>query len=314
MKLNKKVISVVLFVVLFGGALILLCCCDPYHDVCVNGVCAQLDRSDYTATVYRFEKDPSVGQYEAQDCYVPETIYYNKNLYTVTALNGLYYNREIVSNGGHAKRIVVPSTVTEIDFLSFSASDNYDYLEAILVHKDNPNYADVDGVMYDKSCTTLIMYPPAKRDETMVIRQSVTEIYESQLNYSNKYVSSVSVETGNTVYSAIDGMLFSQNGTLLEYVPYGYDEVLELPSGVTCIAKWALRYANVEHMYLPESVVELRYPYAFYNPLRYVRNLYFEAAEPTCIFGLEDYLNQVNCGVSREEFRQLTSSADNQVI
>ncbi len=62
-------------------------------------------------------------------------------------------------------------------------------LEAINVHEDNPNYADVDGVLFNKSLTELLQYPSGKpgeylvpdgvtnlRDWCMVYAQYVTEV------------------------------------------------------------------------------------------------------------------------------------------
>ena len=312
---TKKIISVTLSAVLFAAALLLLCCCLPYADVHVDGVYAQVYFNSNTAIVYGFDKDESVGRYDAQVCYVPETIYYDGEIYTVTELSKIDYDTELVADGGHAKRIVIPATVTVIDLFSFNASDSFDYLEEIEVHKDNPNYTTVNGVLYNKYCDTLIMYPPAKRDTTMVINKDVTEIYNNQLNYSNKYVEKVSVEAGNPIFSEVDGVLYSNRGAL-EYVPYAYGSALELPDGVECIAKWALRYANIEHLYIPASVIDIEYVReAAYNPLRYVANVYFEEAEPFYAVFFGDYLMNVHCGISREGFGELIAAdAENSVL
>lgn len=305
MNRTKKIISVALSVVLFGAALLLLCCCLPYANVNVDGVYAQVYFNSNTAIVYGFDKDENVGRYDAQVCYVPETIYYDGEIYTVTELCNVNYDAEFVADGGHAKRIVIPATVTSIDLFSFRTSDSFDYLEEIEVHKDNPNYTTINGVLYNKYCDTLIMYPPAKQDTTMFINKNVAEIYSNQLNYSNKHVEKVSVEDGNLIFSEIDGVLYSNRGAL-EYVPYAYGSALELPDGVTCIAKWALRYANIEHLYVPASVIDIEYSREVaYNPLRYVSNVYFEAEEPLYAEIFSDYLMNVHCGISREGFSEL---------
>ena len=307
MNRTKKIICTLLSVVLFVGALLTLCCCLPNSaEIHVDGVYAQINlRSSNTAVVYGFDRDESVGKYDAQVCYVPETIYYDGELYTVTELSNVHKDTELVADGGHAKRIVIPATVTHIDLFSFRASDCFDYLEEIEVHADNPNYTTVKGVLYTKDCDALIMYPPAKRDTSMLIKKNVAEIYNYQLNYSNKYVEKVIVEDGNTVFSEVGGVLYSSRGAL-EYVPYGYGSVLELPDGVECIAKWAFRYANIEHLYIPASVITIEYSReTFYNPLRYVSNVYFEQEEPFYAELFEDYLMSVHVGVSRDLFGEL---------
>lgn len=312
MKKTKKIISIILITVLFTCALILLCSCLPYEIVHVDGVYALVYDSGNTATVYGFDKSEHVGVYEAQVCYVPEKIYYDGESYTVTELSvgEERYGGELVV-GGHVKKLVIPKTVTYIDLFGFNRSDTFDYLEEIEVHKDNQYYASFGGALYSKDFTTLIMYPPAKRDTTMTIHSTTTEIYDSHWNYCNKYVEKVSVGAGNTVFSDMDGVLLSHGGTKLEYVPYGHGGVLELPNGVQTIASMSLRYANVEHMYIPASVnsVELVGD-IMYNPFRYVANLYFEEAEPQYIAGWSRYLNEVQRGVSREQFQELVNSTE----
>ena len=301
----KKIISISLAVVISLGALIFLCCCDPNIQVYVDGVYAVINTSMRTATVYAFDKDDSVSTYEPQVCYVPETISYNNRVYTVTQLSRYSYDRDLVV-GGHAKKIVIPQTVTDIYLFSFDMSDTFDYLEEIEVHPDNANYSTFGGALYSKDYSTLIMYPPAKRDITMYIRNEVTAIYDNQWNYRNKYVENVIVGAGNTVFSDVDGVLLSNNGTRLEYVPYSHSAILELPDGVQTIAKWSLRYANIDHMYLPKSVLNVAYVDGVeYNPLRYVAHLYFEEQQPQCIYGLDGYLNNVHLGVSRQDFYEM---------
>lgn len=305
MNKTKKIISILLAAAMFACTLILLCCCDPYIDVHINGLYAVLDTSRNTASIYGFDKDSSVGAYEPQECVVPSIIYYNDKEYTVTELTDNGYERELVV-GGHVKKLVIAETVTEINLFGFSMTDTFDYLEEIEVDKNNENYASLDGVLYSKDYLTLIMYPPAKRDTTMYINRGVSEIYESYWNYCNKYVERVSVEEGNVVFSEVDGVLLSNSGTRLEYVPYGHDCVLELPDGVRTIGRLSLRYASIEHMYIPDSVYEVEYANsAYYNPLRYVTNLYFENESPMWIVGMSEYLQEVHNGVSREEFQQL---------
>lgn len=302
----KKIISILLTAVVFACALIVLCCCTSEINVHIDGVYAVLDTTNDTATVYGFDKDESVGAYEPQVCYVPETIYYNGDNYTVTELSSWGYNDNALVVDGHAKRLVIPQTVTNIDLFSFSLTDTFDYLEEIEVRGYNQYYASIDGVLYSGDYSTLIMYPPAKRNTTMYINRDVNEIYPSHWNYCNKYVEKVMVEAGNPVFSEVDGILLSNNGTRLEYVPYGHSGVLELPNGVQTIAKLSLRFATIEHMYLPESVQNVECGSdIMYNPLRYVANLYFEEEEPLYIVGWSRYLNEVNCGVTREEFSEL---------
>lgn len=55
------------------------------------------------------------------------------------------------------KTLYVPKTV-----LTYNAVSTCTNLENVFVDDDNPNYCDVDGVVFDKEMTTLLSYPPGK--------------------------------------------------------------------------------------------------------------------------------------------------------
>jgi len=71
------------------------------------------------------------------------------------------------------KDITIPDSVTSIGDLAFQ---NCDSLKGISVSKNNKNYCDVDGVLFDKSVTELVQYPCGKASESYVIPDSVTSI------------------------------------------------------------------------------------------------------------------------------------------
>lgn len=57
--------------------------------------------------------------------------------------------------------------------------------EAIIVNVDDPLYTTIDGVLYNKDCTSLIRYPADKKGDTFVIPDTVTKIerYAFDHNY-----------------------------------------------------------------------------------------------------------------------------------
>ena len=56
--------------------------------------------------------------------------------------------------------IEIPSSVTSINSYAFSGCSA---LSSFTVAEDNPNYRSVDGVLYDKELTTIVLYPKGKK-------------------------------------------------------------------------------------------------------------------------------------------------------
>ena len=69
--------------------------------------------------------------------------------------------------------VTIPSSVTEIGGGAFSGCTG---LKNITVDKNNKNYTSVDGVLFNKNKTEILIYPSAKGSSSYVIPSSVTEI------------------------------------------------------------------------------------------------------------------------------------------
>lgn len=71
------------------------------------------------------------------------------------------------------KAVTVPASVTAMtkDAFEFCGA-----LTNITVNEGNPNFASVDGVLYNKAMTSLLQYPLAKADTTYEIPATVTSI------------------------------------------------------------------------------------------------------------------------------------------
>jgi hypothetical protein len=72
--------------------------------------------------------------------------------------------------------VTIPNSVTNIGSGSFSACGG---LSAITVNTDNSVYSSVDGVLFNKSQTTLIQYPAGKAGTAYTVPPSVTSIGDS---------------------------------------------------------------------------------------------------------------------------------------
>ena len=82
---------------------------------------------------------------------------------TIIIEDGITRIGEYAFNGsGIAKEVHIPATVTSI---AYSAFDNCNALQSFEVNNANENYASIDGVLFDKSMTTLLLYPDGRQGD-----------------------------------------------------------------------------------------------------------------------------------------------------
>lgn len=155
--------------------------------------------------------------------------------------------------------INIPSTVAFIDewaFVSCYALTN------IAVAENNPHYASSDGVLFNKTLTTLVMCPsgypgaysiPASVTTitnsaftsctsltSVAIHNGVTSIGSSVFEHCDS-LTSIAVNPNNPNYSSKDGVLFNKNRTTLIQYPNGLHGAYAIPAGVTAIGADAFR-------------------------------------------------------------------------
>ena len=82
----------------------------------------------------------------------------------------------------------LPASVVDIGGLAFADCPNLVYIS---VSAGNPNYRDVDGVLYTADESTLILYPAKRTGSTVRIRAVTTKI-EDMAFYSCVYLTRVS--------------------------------------------------------------------------------------------------------------------------
>ncbi len=144
----------------------------------------------------------SIGTYSFAECTSLTSIGVAGTNPNYASVDGVLYNKGLTTllqyPGGKPGAFTVPESVTRIDNGAFSHSTSLtlvtigykvtwmDYgsfyycqaLTAIQVDGDNPNYASVDGVLYDKGLTTLIQYP-GRRNGPFTVPTSVTNLASS---------------------------------------------------------------------------------------------------------------------------------------
>ena len=144
-------------------------------------------------------------------------------------------------------------------------------IEKITVSKDNMNYSDENGILFNKDKTKIIFYPSNNKNKTYTVPDTVTDIsgaFKCNSSLENLYISrnvnnidkltflggtsikNIYVDKDNSEYSDIDGVLFNKEKTTLIAYPTGRTEnSYTIPKGVVKIANRAFRYS-----YLLENV------------------------------------------------------------
>jgi hypothetical protein len=170
----------------------------------------------------------------------------------------------------------IPANVTSIQGNPFPECRN---LSAVDVDAGNTNYTSVDGVLFDQAMTTLITYPAGKTTANYTIPSGVTDIY-IQAFYDAQFTSvtipasvtnigdlafvqcwnlaSYTVNTGNTAYSSIDGVLFANGATVLLAYPKGKaGSSYTVPGTVTRIGAAAFNNCNLTSVSLPSTLASI---------------------------------------------------------
>ncbi|MCH5299179.1 MAG: leucine-rich repeat protein [Ruminococcus sp.] len=160
------------------------------------------------------------------------------------------------------KSITLPSTVKEIvmdAFNCYNADSQKDYLENIYVDSENPYYASVDGILYNKDKTCLLQIPLNYQKKTIEISEGTKAVYctcsestdtvvipSSVISFGEEFdefgkkrttnfrdifctdpsavyymadVSNFEVSENNKYYSSEDGVLYNKDKTRLFLYP-----------------------------------------------------------------------------------------------
>ena len=165
----------------------------------------------------------------------------------------------------HAKSVGLYSCFFESIHLgpqveSFASSNYLRGLQEITVDEENEYYKTVDGVLYTKDGSTLILCPTGKTGNykildtcTAIADVSFYGSHLSELTFGNQLSSlgsrwmenarftAVHVPTSNPYFKSEDGVLYSLDGaTLLYYPVYKTDSEFSIPEGVTTIANMGI--------------------------------------------------------------------------
>lgn len=133
--------------------------------------------------------------------------------------------------------IHIPASVEKIDYNAFGSDKRT--LEKITVDENNPYFASLDGVLYNKDMTTLICYPSGKKDLAFTVPESVKTIGEFSFIYSN--LVEININEGTEI---IEGLAFDYSDKL---------QVINFPSTLKTIRQLG-EIKSVKKLVIPEGV------------------------------------------------------------
>lgn len=176
-------------------------------------------------------------------------------------------------------RLYIPASVTSIALKAFLAST-----AVVDVDAANPNYSSEEGLLYNKSASTLFYCPSSKtgtvtlpatvttieigalylcnRLDTLHIPASVTYIGENALFYNSAYYVA---DAASGYFSTRDGVLYDKTFYRLIQCPIKKNGAYAIPEGVHIIMPWAFAYCfYLTDITLPSTATDI-WQYAFYQ-------------------------------------------------
>ena len=122
----------------------------------------------------------------------------------------------------------------------------------IFVETENPKYSSIDGVLYNKSQTSLLICPKGKTGELSVGQDVSFVEYWKLLSCSG--ISDISVDAKNETYGSIDGMLYDKTCNMLLLCPKGKTGDVRIPSTIKSVEYGVFNQcAQLNNVYVDED-------------------------------------------------------------
>ena len=139
-----------------------------------------------------------------------------------------------------ALTVELPATVNTLDGQAFNQMNST--VNSITVAEDSPYFSSVDGVLYSKDKTTLVVYPAAKSDETYKVIDGVKSIYKYA--FSDTYITKEIILPDSL--QVIEDNAFDNCKSLVK---------INLPVGLKSIGFKAFKNCDsLESLVIPDSV------------------------------------------------------------
>jgi hypothetical protein len=149
--------------------------------------------------------------------------------------------------------ITVGSSVTNIDSSAFSGCSS---LTNITVDVLNPVYSSLEGVLFNKSQTTLITCPMGVVG-SYTLPDSVNHV-DIEAFYQCANITAIAVTAQNIQYTSVNGVLFDKNQTTLVRYPPGKVGSYMFPNNTINIGSQAFSQCNrLTSVTIPNSVANI---------------------------------------------------------
>ncbi len=194
----------------------------PFFSGCVN-----IEKVSFTAgtgTWYPYDSPSVVDNGHTNNVSTGELPYYGLTPWQLSGsvLNTVFISEGVRSVGNSAFKdctgltsVTLPSTVTTIGNSAFRGCTS---ITSFDINEYNEEYSQVDGVLFDKSMTTLIEYPAGNTNRSYAISDKVTTIGNYAF-YDCTYLTSITIPSSITSIgdSAFKGVFYDTDGeTVLE--------------------------------------------------------------------------------------------------
>ncbi|MCR5608444.1 MAG: leucine-rich repeat protein [Lachnospiraceae bacterium] len=197
-----------------------------------------------------------------ENCEKLEEIKVADNNAVYSSVDGVLYknnNSQLLICPAAKKELKIPKETTYIyDNALYYSKD----LAKIDVDEENIEYASIDGVLYNKSVTQIVVCPNGKKELTIPKTvNNVSNICKGSF-ISNSSLESIKVDGDNEKFTSVNGVLFSKDKKILMLYPPKAAENYEIPNGTEIISGYA--FYNISSISFPETLKTIEY-YAFYN-------------------------------------------------
>ncbi len=153
--------------------------------------------------------------------------------------------------------VVLPAKVVNIGAYSF---DGCEQLKRIDVAPENEHYSSIDGILYNKEQTKVLLCPlgrtaPVMLSDTVISVEATGIDTDSGTVFDWSALEGINVEPGNPYFSSIDGILYNKDQTEILQCPGGRTAPVLLPDTVVSIGSYACNTkAVIDELVIPANV------------------------------------------------------------